>query len=73
MLSFGGEPSKKSNGRMLEFKFLILAVKRYTGQYMATANLSNGTLEYELRGKLASVFRAVLLAIQRRNSFGVRY
>src|SRR5262245_55710699 len=31
MLSFDGEPSALANGRMLEFKFLILALKRYAG------------------------------------------
>jgi hypothetical protein len=31
MLSFEGEPSAKANGRMLEFKFLILALERYAG------------------------------------------
>lgn len=29
MLSFVGEPKKKASGRMLEFKFLILALERY--------------------------------------------
>lgn len=31
MLSFDGEPSELANGRMLEFKFLILALNRYKG------------------------------------------
>src|SRR5438046_469476 len=31
MLSFEGEPSTLANGRMLEFKFLILALERYMG------------------------------------------
>jgi hypothetical protein len=30
MLSFDGEPSTLANGRMLEFKFLIIALERYT-------------------------------------------
>lgn len=30
MLSFDDEPSALANGRMLEFKFLILALERYT-------------------------------------------
>jgi hypothetical protein len=29
MLSFDGEPSSLANGRMLEFKFLIIALERY--------------------------------------------
>ena len=29
MLSFDGEPKKLANGRMLEFKFLIVALERY--------------------------------------------
>lgn len=29
MLSFEGEPRRLANGRMLEFKFLILALERY--------------------------------------------
>jgi len=29
MISFEGEPSSLANGRMLEFKFLILALERY--------------------------------------------
>ena len=29
MLSFDGEPSTLANGRMLEFKFLIIALERY--------------------------------------------
>jgi hypothetical protein len=31
MLSFDGEPATRANGRMLEFKFLILALERHTG------------------------------------------
>jgi hypothetical protein len=31
MLSFDGEPATLANGRMLEFKFLKLALQRYTG------------------------------------------
>jgi hypothetical protein len=31
MFSFDGEPSPLANGRMLEFKFLIIALERYTG------------------------------------------
>jgi hypothetical protein len=31
MLSFDGEPSSLAKGRMLEFKFLILALERHTG------------------------------------------
>ena len=30
MLSFDGEPSTIANGRMLEFRFLIIALERYT-------------------------------------------
>ncbi len=30
MLSFDGEPSTLANGRMLEFRFLIIALERYT-------------------------------------------
>ena len=30
MLTFDGEPSTLANGRMLEFKFLIIALERYT-------------------------------------------
>lgn len=29
MLSFDGEPASLANGRMLEFKFLIIALERY--------------------------------------------
>ena len=29
MLSFEGEPSALANGRMLEFRFLIVALERY--------------------------------------------
>lgn len=29
MLSFEGEPSSLANGRMLEFRFLIIALERY--------------------------------------------
>jgi hypothetical protein len=29
MLSFHGEPSSKAKGRMLEFRFLIMALERY--------------------------------------------
>ncbi len=31
MLSFDGEPSSLAKGRMLEFKFLILALERFEG------------------------------------------
>jgi hypothetical protein len=31
MLSFDGEPSSLANGRMLEFKFLIIALEQHEG------------------------------------------